>query len=104
MPKYYNKLIRDNIPEIIAASGKTCITEVMDDEEYFSKLNDKLNEEVAEYQEDKSVEELADILEVIRAIVKAEGYSWEQLEEIRKAKEKKNGGFEKKLLLKEVSD
>jgi predicted house-cleaning noncanonical NTP pyrophosphatase (MazG superfamily) len=63
----YNKLVRDKIPEIIDSSGKTCTTEVLDDEEYIRFLDAKLDEELTEYHKDQNIEELADLLEVIRA-------------------------------------
>ena len=65
-------------------------------------LDAKLGEELVEYQESKSLEELADLLEVMDAVVKARGYTWEQLTDIRKKKKKERGGFEKRILLKEV--
>lgn len=100
--KIYNKLVRDKIPEIIEADGKTCTTEILSDEQYIKMLDEKLNEELAEYQESKDIEELADMLEVMYAIATARGYSQEQLETIRKQKADKRGGFEKKILLLEV--
>lgn len=100
--KNYNKLVRDYIPEIIAASGKTCTIETLSDADYLTMLDAKLNEELAEYQESKSLEELADLLEVIQAVVKARGYTLEELEQIRVEKAAKRGGFEKKLILKQV--
>ena len=98
----YNKLIRDKIPEIITSSGKQCIVETMNETEYIEALDAKLNEELAEYQADKSLEELADLLEVMYAVIKARGYSVEELENIRKEKAEKRGGFEKRLRLKGV--
>lgn len=71
-------------------------------EEYIYLLEQKLNEELAEYQESKSLEELADLLEVIHAVVKARGWTLKELERVRKDKAAKRGGFEKKILLKEV--
>ena len=100
--KIYNKLVRDRIPEIIEADGKTCTTEALTDERYLEMLDAKLTEELAEYQESKSLEELADLLEVMRAAVKARGWTWEQLEQVRREKAAKRGGFEQKILLKEV--
>lgn len=97
----YNKLVRDKIPQIIAASGKKCVTEVLQEDAYLQKLDEKLSEELAEYQESKSLEELADLLEVMAAVVKARGYSWEELERIRVRKREKRGGFEDRILLKE---
>ena len=99
--KYY-KLVRDRIPEIIEASGKTCVTEVLSDEEYLKMVDAKLDEELAEYHKDQNIEELADLLEVIYAAAIARGYSIEGLERVRAEKAAKRGGFEKKILLKEV--
>lgn len=100
--KKYNKLVRDRIPDIISSDGKTCITETLSDEEYLKMLDSKLDEELTEYQESKSLEELADLLEVMRAVVKARDWTWVQLEQVRKEKADRRGGFEKKILLKEV--
>lgn len=100
--KQYHKLTRDRIPEIIEADGKTCICETLSDENYLHLLDEKLNEELAEYQESKSLEELADLLEVIQAVVKARGWTLEELEQVRSDKAAERGGFEKKILLKEV--
>lgn len=102
--KIYNKLVRDRIPEIIEADGKTCITETLTDERYLEMLDAKLAEELTEYQESKSLEELADLLEVMRAMVQARGWTWEQLEQVRQEKAARRGGFDKKLLLKKVVD
>ncbi len=98
----YNKLVRDRIPEIIEASGKTCDCEILSESQYIEMLDAKLNEELAEYQESKSIEELADLLEVIRSVALARGSSIEEIESIRTVKAADRGGFEKKLLLKEV--
>lgn len=101
MPNYH-KLVRDRIPEIIETDGKTCVCETLSDEDYLSLLDQKLNEELAEYQESKSLEELADLLEVMQAVVKARGWTLEELEQVRANKAAKRGGFEKKILLKKV--
>ena len=100
----YHKLVRDRIPEIIETDGKKCVCETLSDEDYISLLDQKLNEELAEYQESKSLEELADLLEVVQAVVKARGWTLEELEQVRADKVSKRGGFEKKILLKEVVD
>ena len=99
----YNKLVRDRIPEIIAASGKRCVWATLPEEEYLAKLDEKLNEELMEYQQSKSMEELADLLEVVRAVALARGSSIEEVEALRRDKAAKRGGFEKRILLKEVS-
>lgn len=91
------KLVRDKIPEIIIADGKTPITRILTDEEYLVELDKKLNEEVAEYQADKSIDEMADVLEVLFAVCQARGYSVEELMTVRDAKREKRGGFEQKI-------
>lgn len=100
--KVYNKLVRDKIPEIIEADGKTCKTRILSDEEYIAALEAKLNEEVAEYQADKNLEEMADVLEVLQAICIARGYSLNDLEEMKAKKANERGGFKKKMFLKYV--
>ena len=100
--RQHNKLVRDLIPEIIQTAGKTCVTEVLSDEAYLRMIDAKLDEELAEYHKDQSIEELADLIEVIYAAIKARGYTLEQLEAVRVEKAAKRGTFEKKLLLKEV--
>ena len=72
----YHKLVRDRIPEIIETNGKRCICSALSDEEYLAKLDEKLNEELAEYQESKSMEELADLLKVMRAVALARAAPW----------------------------
>lgn len=94
-----NKLVRDKIPEIIEADGRTCKTHILSDEEYLSALEEKLNEEVAEYQKDKNLEEMADVLEVLQAICIARGYTLEELEALRKKKADDRGGFSEKIFL-----
>ena len=98
----YNKLVRDRIPEIIEASGKTCKTAILNDTEYLQMIDDKLDEELAEYHRDQNIEELADLLEVIYAAANARGYTTEELEQVRLSKLKERGGFQNKILLLEV--
>ncbi len=102
MVHIYNKLVRDRIPEIIKSSGKACKTEILSDTNYLRMLDVKLEEELKEYYHNHSIEELADLLEVIRASAIARGYTLEELEQIRIEKLNKRGGFEKKILLTEV--
>lgn len=98
----YNKLVRDRIPEIIEESGRTCTIEIMTEEEYILRLEEKLDEELAEYHQSRNIEELADLLEVIRALAEANGCTIEGLEQIRADKALHRGGFSKRILLKEV--
>lgn len=98
----YNKLVRDRIPEIIQESGRTCVTRILSEEEYITALELKLSEEVAELQSDKNLEEMADVLEVLRALCDARGYSFEELEALRVKKANERGGFMKKIYLEYV--
>ena len=102
MKEVYNKLVRDKIPEMIVANGDTPLTRVLSDVEYFQALNVKLQEEVTEYLDGFSIEELADILEVIRAIAEHKGVSYGELERIRINKYDERGGFQKRIHLIEV--
>ena len=103
--KIYNKLVRDKIPAIIAAdNGKTCKTRIMEDEEYLESLNTKMQEELKEYLESGDVEELADLEEVLRAILDVKKVSYEEFEKIRNAKVEKRGAFKEKIFLESVSE
>lgn len=97
--KTYNKLVRDRIPEIIEASGAECKTAILSDEKYLEMIDAKLDEELKEYHKDQNIEELADLLEVIRAATIARGHTLEELEEVRAKKAEKRGRFENKILL-----
>ena len=100
--KEYHKLVRDEIPRIIEESGKRCEVTVLTEEEYLRMADRKLKEELDEYLESGDIEELADLLEVLRAVAKARGSSIEQVEEIRVRKARERGGFEKRLCLEKV--
>ena len=103
--KVYNKLIRDKIPEIIAKdNGKTCVTRIMADDEYLESLNAKMQEELNEYLESGEVEELADLEEVLRAILDVKGISYDEFEKIRNEKVLKRGAFKKKIFLESVRE
>lgn len=97
--KKIEKLVRDNIPQIIIGSGNHCDFRILNDDEYTFYLRKKLEEEVCEFIEDDSIEELADLLEVIEAIALFKGTSWEELICVKKEKAMKKGAFAKKLFL-----
>lgn len=99
----YNKLIRDRIPEIIADEGKDFTVRTLSPEEYARELRRKLQEEVGEFLETDTVEEIADIFEVLEHILREKGTTMETALNIKEAKRAKRGGFEKKLFLETVS-
>ena len=95
----FNKLVRDRIPEIIFNSGLRPITRTLDEAEYVSCLEKKLDEEVSEYHESKEMEELADVLEVVYALCEAGGHDVDELHSIYQRKHEERGGFSKRVFL-----
>ena len=103
--KIFNKLVRDKIPEIIREKdNRTCTTEILDDDKYLEELNRKLQEELKEYLESGKLEELADLEEVLRAILKVKKVDYNNFEKIRKDKVEKRGAFDKKIFLISTDD
>jgi predicted house-cleaning noncanonical NTP pyrophosphatase (MazG superfamily) len=104
----YNKLVRDLIPQIIKRTGKTYTIRTLKDEEYIKELKNKSFEELQEYMgaesDESAIEELADLLEIIHALAKCHGASFEKVEEVRQQKAQKRGGFEEKIFLVQVED
>ena len=100
----YNKLVRDKIPEIIEKNGENPVTRILADGEYIDELNKKLQEEMKEYLADGSVEELADIVEVIYGLLDAKQVSVEEFEKIRIEKVQKRGAFKEKIYLAKVDE
>lgn len=104
----YNKLVRDRIPEIIRATGKQCRTTLLNEDDYRRELLTKLREESQEYfaaqGSEDSLEELADILEVIKALAAVHGATWEQLDALREEKAKARGGFRDRVYLIDVDE
>jgi predicted house-cleaning noncanonical NTP pyrophosphatase (MazG superfamily) len=98
--KEYHKLVRDKIPEYIASKGDASVTHIADDTEYWEKLKEKNLEEANECNDsDGSLEEIADQLEVLRAMTVFKGSSFEEVEKIRQKKFDERGGFEKRIIL-----
>ena len=99
----YNKLVRDKIPEEInKINGRKANFRVLSDKEYAKELDKKLFEEANEFVEEHSIEELADLMEVIYAIMKNNNISMESVEESRKIKGEKKGKFNDKIYLIDV--
>lgn len=100
--KVYDKLVRDRIPEIIESSGNKCEIEVVSDEVALEYLYKKLNEEVSELLEDKNLDEIADVMEVLFTIGSKYGYSEADILARRNEKKDVRGGFEDNLILKKT--
>ena len=97
--KIFNKLVRDRIPEIIRKNGESPTIRILNEDEYVQELNRKLQEEVNEYLVDCSIEELADVEEVLRALIEVRGVAYEDFDKMRETKAKKRGAFKDKVFL-----
>lgn len=97
----YDKLVRDLIPERLRAQGVPCKFHVSDEQEYWTKLKDKLIEETNEFREAENLEELADLLEVIDAVIERCGFDRAELIAIKEKKAIERGRFRERLILEE---
>ena len=99
----YNKLVRDKIPEIIESNNEEAIYRYLSDNEFKEYLKLKLSEELNEILSSKNnietLEEVADLLEVIKFYLKVHNYTLEDALNMCKIKNKKKGSFNKKILL-----
>lgn len=105
MDKIYNKLVRDKIPDIIRSNGEMPIIKILNDDDYKKELDKKLFEEYNEVINASGydrLEELADMIEVIKALAKIEGKSLNDVIKISYDKAEKRGGFENKVFLEKV--
>ena len=104
----HNKLVRDNMRQIILDAGRKPIMKILNQEDYITELRKKSKEELQEYltaeTNEEALEELADLLEVIHALAKVHDSSIEEVEKIRVQKAAKRGGFSDKVFLIEVTD
>lgn len=101
----YNKLVRDGIPGIIEHNGHQPVTRHLDDDGFLEELFAKLVEEAGEVRVSSASDlpsELADVLEVLQAIVAAIGMSWDGLLTVAADKRAQRGGFSDRLFLQYV--
>lgn len=106
MEKRYNKLVRDNIPNIIRNKGDEPITRILNDKEYKKELERKLLEEYNEVlsttNSTERIEELADMLEVIISLARLENKNLNDVIEVANKKSKERGSFSEKIFLEKV--
>jgi len=99
----YNKLVRDNIPDVIKNDGETPVIRILSDSEYkkelYRKLLEECNELISAKTKDDTIEEAADIFEVLSAISALEGRNIDKVIETSRQKRAKRGGFTKKIFL-----
>ncbi|OGY97874.1 MAG: hypothetical protein A2855_02260 [Candidatus Liptonbacteria bacterium RIFCSPHIGHO2_01_FULL_57_28] len=100
----YHKLVRDKIPAIIEKNGGKYVARVAGEEEFLAKLRDKLKEEVEEFLASSKSEEIADIYEVLDALMKAMKADKNEVLAIQKQKRQDRGGFEEKIILESSED
>ncbi|KAB1192079.1 hypothetical protein GJR96_00935 [Haloferax sp. MBLA0076] len=104
MPRKYDKLVRDDIPEIIRASGETPVVHTADADEFDRRLGEKLVEEAEEFAESGAVEELADVFTVVDAILARRESDWDTVRELAAEKTAERGGFEDGVVLERVDE
>lgn len=102
MRKTYQKLVRDRIPEIIREPGKECEFVTIAAAEFQQALCQKLVEEAQEAAaatEEELIPELADVYEVLKALMSVAGISAEQVRQVQAERRAERGGFEQRLKL-----
>ena len=97
----HNKLVRDNIPQFIRQDGREPVTHVADEKEFRQKLKDKFLEEAKEYIQSETIQEMADVFEVITAILEIQGWDIEQIVAVQKKIRAERGAFSKRIILDE---
>ncbi len=103
MERVFNKLVRDNIPNIIANNGEESVTRVLEEDEYrtelYKKLLEEANEVISSKTSDETIEELADVLEILKSIAELNGRTLDDVLKNANQKKLKRGGFEKRIFL-----
>lgn len=90
------KLVRDRIPQIVRAQGATFDLIVLEDVDMWEALNAKLIEEateLAQAQSEDQLEELADVYEVLLALIGAAGNTLDEVKDAAEVKRCQRGGF-----------
>lgn len=107
----YDKLVRDLVPRLYEKQGKTCLTEQLENEEYASYLIKALDSEIFDFKkafegedDELAVKKMADLVQVLYAILDLIGVEHSSFEKIRLAEVQKLGGYDNHILLKEVND
>jgi predicted house-cleaning noncanonical NTP pyrophosphatase (MazG superfamily) len=100
--KIYNKLVRDKIPEVIERTGKKVSSHIAGELEYKEELFKKVYEELEEFKENPSAEEMADIFEVLEGLIKAYNIEMNDVFDIKEEKVRERGAFDERIILERV--
>lgn len=98
----YNKLVRDKMPEYIRKKGGHPITHIAASAEYWRKLKEKPLEEFEEFRKNESIEEFADLFEVVDAIADYKGFDWDDVKKVKEKKAAERGKFSERIILDEA--
>lgn len=104
MKRTYNKLVRDKMPELIRESGRTFTSRLLENEEYFQALIDKVIEEMDDYRQSGNEEELADVYEALDCLMRYKNYEPLHMDYLKLMRREARGSFEKRILLEDVED
>ncbi len=98
----HHKLVRDKIPAHIRSKGGEPVFHIANDQEYWQKLKEKLIEEFGEFKENESIEEFADMIEVLEAIAEYKRFTRKAIEKARREKGETKGRFKERIILDET--
>jgi predicted house-cleaning noncanonical NTP pyrophosphatase (MazG superfamily) len=104
MKRTYNKLVRDRIPQLIRESGRDCSSRILNEEEYYDALLDKIVEEIEEYRLSGNEEELADVFEVLDCLVELKEYEPMHIDYLKLIRREARGSYKERIQLVEVDD
>lgn len=104
LKRTYNKLVRDRIPQLIRESGRNCSSRILNEDEYFDALLDKVVEEIEEYRLSGNEEELADVFEVLDCLVQLKEYEPMHIDYLKLIRREARGSFKERVQLIEVDD
>lgn len=95
----YGLLVRDKIPLLMRKEGRTPVTHIASDEEYWEALKVKLLDEIEEFYKSNEKEDFVDILEILEAVIVLKKYDKRKLEQLRKQKTNEKGNFSNRVVL-----
>jgi predicted house-cleaning noncanonical NTP pyrophosphatase (MazG superfamily) len=94
-----NKLVRDKVPELLEAKQVKATFHEASPEEFETELLEKLREEVLEFKNANSIEQLADLLQVVDEVISEKGWDKFMVDQVKAQRLNEKGGFSKRLIL-----